>query len=540
MTKIVHASDLTEREKRLLFWASFLSLVAAGFGFAFRVAMGGAYGAELGLTEQQVGEVFGASLWPIAITMIGFSLVVDRTGYKLPMYGAFALQTISGVGTLFASSYTQLYVFALCAGLGHGIVEAVINPICAAVYPKEKTKWLTYLHAAWPAGLVGGTLLILGVDSLKEGGFDWRLHAVWIVLPCIAYALMYLPCTFPVDERVQAGVPYKEMLRQVGFLTSALASGLVLYEVGNQVFQLTDLVAPDAWVRAHWFGTAMGLGAAVGVVFGLAVGSLGRPLFFLMCLLMIPVATAELGTDGWIKGLMTPVLEGMSINPAMALVFSAGIMLVLRTFAGGILRFFSPPGLLFVSGIFSAVGLFWLSTTAGVAIFVAFTLYALGQTYYWPCVLGFTSERYPQGGALTLNTVSAIGLLTAGVVGTPILGVAFDRSIHGAVESGVPALAEAATVPGHFMWMSHEKIDPQLAGEWLEAQPEAERAAAEQVYSRGGEPGSAQSNAGRDVLRYATRFPLLLMVVFGAIALYFRMRGGYKPIELDTSAHSSS
>ena len=156
MTEIIRASDLTAREKRLLFWASFLSLAAAGFGFAFRVAMGGAYGAELGLTEQQVGEVFGASLWPIAITMIGFSLVVDRTGYKLPMYAAFALQAISGVGTYFATGYGALYFFALCAGLGHGIVEAVINPICAAVYPKEKTKWLTILHAAWPAGLVGG------------------------------------------------------------------------------------------------------------------------------------------------------------------------------------------------------------------------------------------------------------------------------------------------------------------------------------------------------------------------------------------------
>lgn len=536
MTTIVHASDLTDREKRLLFWASFLALAAAGFGFAFRVAMQGAYGAELGLTEQQVGEVFGASLWPIAITMIGFSLVVDRTGYKLPMYGAFALQTLSGIGTWFATSYGQLYGFALCAGLGHGIVEAVINPICAAVYPKEKTKWLTYLHAAWPAGLVGGTLLILGVDSAVEGGAPWRLHAVWIVLPCIAYALMYLPCKFPVDERVQAGVPYREMLQQVGFLTSALASGLVLYEIGNQVFQLTNLVAPDAWVREHWFGTAMGLGAAVGVVFGLAVGSIGRPLFFLMCLLMIPVATAELGTDGWIKGLMTPVLEGYSINPAMALVFSAGIMLLLRTFAGGILKFFSPPGLLFVSGIFSAVGLYWLSESMGVAIFVAFTLYALGQTFYWPCVLGFTAERYPQGGALTLNTVSAIGLLTAGVVGTPILGVAFDRSIHAKVESQVPALAEAATVPGHFMWMSHEKIDPQLAGKWLESQPAPARAEAEQVYSRGATPGTAQRRAGRDVLAYATRFPLLLMVIFGAIALWFRMRGGYKPVELSTGA----
>jgi len=306
----------------------------------------------------------------------------------------------------------------------------------------------------------------------------------------------------------------------------------VLYEIGNQVFQLTSLVAPDAWVREHWFGTAMGLGLAVGAAFGFAVGSVGRPLFFLMCLLMIPVATAELGTDGWINRLMRPVLEGRAIDPAMALVFSAGVMLVLRTFAGGILKFFSPPGLLFVSGIFSALGLFWLSEAAGIAIFLAFTLYALGQTFYWPCVLGFTAERYPQGGALTLNTVSAIGLLTAGVIGTPILGVAFDRSIHGAVERDLPALAEAATVPGHFMWMSHEKIDPQRAQTWLDGQPAEPRAAAEAVYSRGQTPGTSQSRAGRDVLAYATRFPLILMVAFGAIALWFRMRGGYKPVEL--------
>ena len=98
--------------------------------------------------------------------MIGFSLVVDRTGYKMPMYVAFALQTVSGVGTFFADSYQTLYIFALCAGLGHGIVEAVINPICAAMYPKAKTLWLTLLHASWPAGLVVGTLIVIGTESM--------------------------------------------------------------------------------------------------------------------------------------------------------------------------------------------------------------------------------------------------------------------------------------------------------------------------------------------------------------------------------------
>ena len=107
MRTIITAADLTARDRRLLFWASFLSLAATGFGFAFRVAMGGAYGKEFDLTQQQVGEVLGASLWPIAITMIGFSLVVDRTGYKMPMYLAFVLQAAAGVGTFMADSRTS-------------------------------------------------------------------------------------------------------------------------------------------------------------------------------------------------------------------------------------------------------------------------------------------------------------------------------------------------------------------------------------------------------------------------------------------------
>ena len=518
MRDVVRAADLSARNRTLLFWASFLALTAAGFGFAFRVAMGGAYGREFGLTQQEVGEVFGASLWPIAITMIGFSLIVDRTGYKLPMYAALALQVISGVGTFFADSYGALYAFAFCAGLGHGIVEAVINPICAAVYPKQKTKWLTYLHAAWPAGLGLGTLIILGTQSLAGG---WRVHALWIIAPAVAYALMYRRCRFPVDERVQAGVPYIAMLRQVGFLGATLASFLLIYEVGNQADNLTQWTKPD-----NWSTISLIAGISVGIVYGLSVRAMGKPLFFLLCLLMIPVATAELGTDGWIKGLMTPVLENLEINPALALVFSAFIMLFFRVFAGGILKIFNPPTLLCLSGVFSAIGLYWLAGATGVAIFVAFVLYAIGQSYYWPCMLGFVSERFPQGGALTLNTVSAIGLLSAGIIGGPILGAAFDKSIHATVVEEAPDFAEATASPGSFMWLTHEKIDPAQAVRFIAALPVAEKAPTQAIYDQ------STVRAGRDVLVYAARFPAILVVVFGMIVIYFRRRGGYKPIDL--------
>ncbi|MGB1260457.1 MAG: MFS transporter, partial [Akkermansiaceae bacterium] len=110
--------QLTDKERKLLFWASFLALATAGFGFAFRVIHGGSYGAELGLDNHQIGQIFGASLWPIAITMILGSLVVDKIGYKGPMFAAFALQAASAIGTATASSYGALYGFAILAGLG--------------------------------------------------------------------------------------------------------------------------------------------------------------------------------------------------------------------------------------------------------------------------------------------------------------------------------------------------------------------------------------------------------------------------------------
>ena len=597
--------ELTNKEKSLLFWASFLSLAACGFGFAFRIAHMGSYGAEFELTGAQVGIIAGSCFWPIAITMILFSLVVDKTGYKIPMFIAAALQIASGLGTSFADGYGGLLASAICAGLGHGIIEAVINPACAAVYPKTKTKMLTILHAAWPAGIVSGTLLIMILDGVVEGGMDWRTHALWIIIPAVIYAVMYAPCKFPVDERVKAGVPFVDMLKQVGFLGAFIASFMLIYQIGGEVF--ADVFGfyerPDP--RTFFFGCLIA-GLVVASIFGFMVKSVGKPLFFFLCLLMIPVATAELSTDNWIQGLMRPVFEGeWELDAKWAIIFSASIMFLLRTFAGGILKVFSPPVLMAVSGILSFIGLYWLGTNAaGIAVFIAFLIYAIGQTYYWPCILGFVAERYPKGGALTLNTVSAMGLLSLGMVGTPILGVAADKSIYKQSQEKVPALVQTAEKEAPFLWMKNKIIDPakitdfgaeQIAGkgqqlitalapviaesedltakkaEFDEAQ-EADASVdvqAIQLYDivagasakdediakslEGAIPGAVKPGldayntygemkieSGRDVLKFAAWFPAILVVAFGCIALYFKSKGGYKPVELEPSEVSDS
>ena len=159
--------ELTDADKKKLFWASFLALTAAGVGFVFRVMIPDMWASDFQITKAQVGALTGAALWPIAVTMILFSLLVDKIGYKASMFFAFALQAASVVLTIKADSYQTMWWACFCAGLGHGVVEAVINPLCASIYRDEKSKWLNILHASWPAGIVlGGIAYILMVLSL--------------------------------------------------------------------------------------------------------------------------------------------------------------------------------------------------------------------------------------------------------------------------------------------------------------------------------------------------------------------------------------
>jgi MFS family permease len=88
----------------------------------------------------------------------------------------------------------------------------------------------------------------------------------------------------------------------------------------------------------------------------------------------------------------------------------------------------SPIGLLIGSAAVSAVGLIGLSAadSAWTAIAAA-TLFAIGICYFWPTMLGVTSERFPEGGALALAIVGGTGTLSAAIF-TWILGGLYDRA----------------------------------------------------------------------------------------------------------------
>ena len=143
-----------------------------------------------------------------------------------------------------------------------------------------------------------------------------------------------------------AGVSYREMLAEAGFVSAFIVAGLMVFELAR-VFGLGDAI--------KW-----GLIAALTIGYGLWSRSPGKPLFIVMALVMIPLAVTELGTDSWITSILTPAMTDLGVNAGWVLVYAMAIVLVLRLFAGPLVHRFSPLGLLAISALVAVAGLLLL------------------------------------------------------------------------------------------------------------------------------------------------------------------------------------
>ena len=85
-----------------LFVASFLTLIAAGIGFSVRGGILGAWSAQFGFTQSELGGITGMGLVGFGITIIAFSFLADTVGYGPLMAIAFLLHFSSVVVTLAA------------------------------------------------------------------------------------------------------------------------------------------------------------------------------------------------------------------------------------------------------------------------------------------------------------------------------------------------------------------------------------------------------------------------------------------------------
>jgi hypothetical protein len=350
--------------------------------------------------------------------------------------------------------------------------------------------------------MVLGGLLIL----ILMPGLDWRWKVGLVLIPASAYGLMMIRAKFPVHERVKAGVSYKAMLQEAGIIGAVIVIVIMVAEIGR-VFQfpLTATIL---------------VSAALIIGYGFYVRRLGHPLFIVLLLIMLPLATTELGTDSWITELVTPVMQDMGLQPGWVLVYTAFIMMMLRFLAGPIVHRLSPLGLLAVCSAIAVIGLVMLSKTAGIMIFIAATVYALGKTFFWPTMLGVAAERFPKGGALTLNAIGGMGMLSVGVIGAVFLGNIQDRQIDRELIARNPALhsrivaEEKSSVFGRYQPIDQQKF---------EALNEQDRAVV----------GEITSSAKQNALMTVAIFPAIMLACYLILLFYFKTKGGYKPVQLE-------
>jgi hypothetical protein len=275
----------------------------------------------------------------------------------------------------------------------------------------------------------------------------------------------------------------------------------------------------------------IGIGIAIVFAFGLYTQALGRILMFVLVLIMMPLATTEIGTDGWITKIMEGIAEG-NFHPGWILVYTSAIMMVLRFFAGPIVHSLSPLGLLAVSALLAIIGLLMLSSGAGAMIFIAATLYGFGKTFFWPTMLGVVSEQTPRGGALTLNAISGIGMLAVGTLGFPYIGaLQADKQITAVVESPaaeqVPGLisnGQLTTVQNKSIYeiIHYTAIDEAKLNAAIEALP------VEQQKEVGTTIKTAMNRSNQKALANMAIFPGIMLVGYLVLILYFKSKGGYK------------
>jgi MFS family permease len=189
---------------RPLFFASFMTLIAAGLGFALRGAILADWESQFGFTKQVLGTITGGGLVGGGITIILFSTVTDRLGYKAILMLAFLLHVLSAVVTLAATpiyaafgqtaTYNCLYWGMFMFSFANGLCETAINPLVATLYPRQKTHYLNILHAGWPGGLVLGGVLaycFCGANSAIQQ-VRWEILMALFLVPTAIYGSIIL------------------------------------------------------------------------------------------------------------------------------------------------------------------------------------------------------------------------------------------------------------------------------------------------------------------------------------------------------------
>jgi MFS family permease len=527
----VDNTPIAPNAKRLL-WAGFFAILAAGVGAAIRGGILDNWGSEFGFTGTQLGAITGAGFTGFCFGIIIGGVVCDKIGYGKLVIAAFALHILSAVVTFTAkgdSAYQSLYWGMFIFAYANGTLEAVANPLVATLFPNNRTHFLNILHASWPAGLVIGSALGWLLDDRMH--LSWQIQLSLYLIPTIGYGIMFFGQHMPKSEASAKGLSLGEMFKDVGMLGALIVCFLLALFLSGVLEPLfaSKAAAPDAAAK-----TAKMVGYGIGGALLIAVGimtrfSLGSFLLFILFITHALVGAVELGTDGWIQNITGNLFT--SEQGKYLFMWTSAIMFSLRFCANFIEKRLglSPVGILLSCSLLACVGLLLASNITTITVaFLALAVYAIGKTFFWPTMLAVASDRFPRTGAIAISIMGGIGMMSAGLIGSPGLGYAKDRFAGEALRQTNPAAFEAykAAEPKGFLFFDKVNgFDGTKLGA-AQAAPAAQRTPEQQAVV-------ASSIAGdRKTLKADSFIPATMAVIYLVLLIYFKAIGGYKPVHL--------
>lgn len=347
--------------KSRLFLVSSIALVAAGVANAMRADTATDLKrvffdpVDPAHSAARLANVLGVPFLGFAFTIAICSPLLDYISMGLFLRlaalfvgGGSLLMAYANVVSSGSGAADMLWYGALIAGIGWGLVETVINPLIATLYPDEKAGKLNALHAWWPGGLVIGGLLGVWLSSL---GISWQIKLALVSIPAILAIVLSIGLAFPPTERQAAGVSAGEMFRE-------LLKPMFFVLFCSMFLTAASELAPGQWVD---------------FALSLTVHMPG--------ILLLVYVSALMFVMRHFAGPLVHKLSSIGLLWVSCLLASLGLVA---------LSFANSP----VTGLLAA------------------TLWGTGVCYMWPTMLATASERFPRGGALLMGLMGTAGMLS--------------------------------------------------------------------------------------------------------------------------------
>jgi MFS family permease len=414
--------------RKQLFLASCLALLVTSLSFGIRAGILARLGTQFNLDKAELGAITATAFWGFPLAIIIGGMIVDAIGMKRLLMLAFIFHMAGIILTIFAGSFSNPFWSLFISTLLIGIANGTVEAACNPLVTALYPDNKTTKLNHFHLWFPGGIVIgTLIVYFFDKAALNWQIQMAMMFIPAILYGFIFARQKFPLTERVSSGVTTAEMYK-----------------------------------------------------------SLGNPLFIFMIIFMFGTAITELFTGQW----MDVLLKNVSANAILLITIYTAVQAIGRAFAGPVVHRLAPQGVLLMSAVLSALGLYLLGHSTGNIIFIGAIIFGMGVCYFWPTMLGFVSEYLPKTGAVGINLMGGAGMFAVSVY-MMFMGGYYDNLILKRLPAGADLKLYNST----------------------EATEQMKTALAE-----------ANKAAGPEVINTTLIIPLVLIVAFALLYFYMRNR----------------